>query len=96
MVDGEPNTGQQSCCSMAMFVSAQQAPAGRAAMGGRWTLMGHLLTYSRRGLAGFGVLCTLDALLTSSDNFTHTLYITLAECKTILLVPCAVSIIPAE
>lgn len=64
MVDREPNTEQLSCCSMTMFVSAQQAPAGRVSVGERWTLMGHPLTCSRTGLAGFGVFCTSDALLT--------------------------------
>lgn len=45
-------------------VSALQAPAGRVSRGERWTLTGHPLTCSRTDLAGLGVLCTLDALLT--------------------------------
>lgn len=64
MVDGEPNTEQQIFCSMPMFVSAQQAPTGKVSTGERWTLMGHPLTCTGTGLAGFGVLCNLDALLT--------------------------------
>lgn len=64
MVDGEPNTQQQSCCSMSMFVSAQQAPTGKVSTGERWTLMGHLLTRSGTGLAWFGILCIPDPLLT--------------------------------
>lgn len=73
MVDGKPNAEQQSCCSMAMFVSAQQAPTGRVSMGERWTPMGHPLTCSWTSLAGFGVLyfrCPSDI---PSYSFTCTL-----------------------